>query len=152
MSDYTHEQLQVILGKHAAWLRGEAGGVQAVFNGADFTSAYLFNADLRQAQFNGCNFTSAYMAGADLAGATASKCNFTSVIARNARFQDASMKYANFTGANCQASNFRDCDLQHADFTGAYLKDCDMDGIHGLGITWSETFTHGLHFRDADIE
>jgi len=152
MSEYTHEQMQAILGKHAAWLRGEAQGVKAVFSGADLTSAYLKGADLRQAELHGCDLTGAYLSEIDLESATISKCNLTNAVAKGARFQSASMRYCNLTGANCQGANFRSANLQQANLTDAYLKDCDMDGISGTGITWSDTFTHGLHYRDADIE
>ena len=70
MGDYTHEQIQVILGNHAMYLRGETGGVQAVFGGVDFTDAYIPDADLRNAEFYGCDFTDAYMPGCDFGGAT----------------------------------------------------------------------------------
>ena len=71
----TQEQLDA----HAAWLRGEPGGVRLDLTGAVLTRAVLiranlfganlFGADLRGAYLRDANLTRAVLTGADLTGA-----------------------------------------------------------------------------------
>jgi hypothetical protein len=55
---------QQTLDAHAAWLRGEPGGVRAALSGADLSGADLRGADLRDADLSG-----AYLSDADLSDA-----------------------------------------------------------------------------------
>ena len=64
MAAYTPAELSEILAKHAAWLRGAAGGTRA-----NLTDANLTRADLRGAYLTRANLTGAYLRGAYLTDA-----------------------------------------------------------------------------------
>ena len=56
---YTVEQLELIIGSHKKWLRGDTGGVMANLRGADLSRANLSGADLSRADLSGANLSGA---------------------------------------------------------------------------------------------
>ena len=69
---YTREELKEIFAKHAAWGRGEKGGLRA-----DLRSADLSSADLRSANLRSANLRSADLSYADLSYAGLSYANLS---------------------------------------------------------------------------
>ena len=70
MSDYTHEQITVILEKHLEWLSGKESGVRANLSGTNLSGANLNGANLY-----GANLSEANLSGSDLYGTDLSKAN-----------------------------------------------------------------------------
>jgi hypothetical protein len=62
-------QIQTVLAKHAAWLRGEEGGIRANLRYADLRHADLSYTDLRYADLRYADLSHANLSEADLRGA-----------------------------------------------------------------------------------
>lgn len=62
----TPEALAAALAAHAAWLRGEPGGVRLDLRGADLTDVNLEGANLMRADLAGANLQGATLEGANL--------------------------------------------------------------------------------------
>ena len=82
-------ELQFVLAKHGAWLRGEDDGERA-----DLHYANLIGADLRGANLRGADLSYAYLSGANLRG--------------------ADLRGANLHGAYLSGANLRGADLRGA--------------------------------------
>ena len=93
--------LQQTLTSHAAWLRGESGGVRAYLRGAALRSADLSSADLRRAALRSADLSSADLSSADLSGANL----------RSADLSGAYLRGADLSGANLLGANLRSADL-----------------------------------------
>jgi len=63
------EEIKIVLGKHAAWLRDDDGGEKANLRGADLSRADLSEADLSRADLSRADLRGADLRGADLSGA-----------------------------------------------------------------------------------
>ena len=100
------EQLQDVLTKHLAWLRGETQGQRAYLYGANLTGAYLYGANLYGANLTRANLTRANLYRANLTGA-----NLTGAYLTGAYLYGANLTGAYLTGAN----------LTRASLTGANL-------------------------------
>lgn len=64
----THEQLSIVLEKHAKWLRDEDGGERANLQGANLRDANLWGANLRDANLQGANLQGANLEDANFNG------------------------------------------------------------------------------------
>ena len=96
---------------HAAWLRGEPGGVRANLSGAnlsdaDLSGAALRGAALRGAALRGANLSAADLRDADLIGVD---------------LRGANLSAADLSGANLRGANLRGADLSDADLIGTCL-------------------------------
>jgi hypothetical protein len=100
--------LQETLRLHAAWLRGEPGGVRANLRGANLFEANLFGANLRGANLFEANLFGANLFGADLRG--------------------ADLRGADLRGADLRGADLRGADLRGADLFGADLFGADLFG------------------------
>ena len=60
------EEIKIVLGKHAAWLRDDDGGEKANLRGADLSRADLSEADLSRADLSRADLRGADLSGANL--------------------------------------------------------------------------------------
>ena len=78
------------LDAHAAWVKGEPGGVRLSLSGANLPGANLSGADLSGANLSGADLFGADLSGANLRGANLSGANLSG----------ANLSHANLSGAN----------------------------------------------------
>ena len=123
MKTYTAEELKVVLSRHSAYLRGEAGGERANLRGADLRGAHLRGANLRDANLQRADLEGAGLRGADLEGAPLRGANL-----EGADLRGAGLRGANLRGANLQYANLRDANLFGAPFQYANLRGADLEG------------------------
>jgi len=141
-------ELDVILDKHAKFMRGQKGGQRdfrgAYVAGANLTGADLASADLREGKImnatddgnlnnrpsnemgeNSFNtiFTGAKMAETDLSGVKAISADFSDADMTGVTMQEATLTSVSFEGAN-----LTDADLTGSDLTEANLQDTVMRG------------------------
>jgi len=122
----TQADLDTVLVRHEAWVRGEAGGERAILTDAILTGASLRRADLTRAILCGCDLT-----GADLTGAILRGCDLTG---------------ADLTGADLTGAILRGCDL-----TRAILCGCDLTGADLTGVILRRGTLTGAILRRADL-
>jgi uncharacterized protein YjbI with pentapeptide repeats len=114
----------------------EAEGVEATHT--NFTHATLTQANLRlanltaanlyQAVLDHANFSGAYLRDADLSETSASNCQFIGAYASHARFDGANLASANLHECNLQAAVLVRTNLHATDFTRANLQEADCTG------------------------
>jgi hypothetical protein len=127
MKTFTKNQLESMLAKHAAWIRGEAGGMQADFRDADLRWSNFIDADLRWANFSGANLSESCLSGANLCKANLRKANLrkanlSGVCFRGTDLSEADLSEADLSDAELSAANLHEADLSEADLSDANLK------------------------------
>jgi len=113
--------LDKILAKHAAWLRGEPGGQRADLCGADLCGARLCGASLRGADLREASLCWADLRGADLRGANLSEADLHGANLHGVNLSEANLSRANLDRANLSEAHLRGADLRGADLRGANL-------------------------------
>jgi len=83
-----------ILEKHAAWLRGEEGGERANLRGVDLRGAHMQYANLRGVDLRGVDLTGADLWRADLWDADLTGANLRGANLRGAHMWDANLRGA----------------------------------------------------------
>ena len=107
MANMTRDEINTIIDRHAAWLRGDPSGQRANLSGAN-----LYGANLRGANLYGADLRSANLSSADL-------------------------RSANLYGANLYGANLYGADLRGADLYGANLYGADLRGAkHDASTQW----------------
>ena len=81
--------LDRVLARHAAWLRGDPDGERANLRDADLRNADMRNADLRVAD----------LTNADLSGADLRNADLSSAVLRGADLTNADLRNADLTGS-----------------------------------------------------
>ena len=90
-------QIKEILDSHAAWVRGDKGGIRAILPGSDWSyTDTLSGRCLAFTNLSGANFSGADLSGADFSGANLSGADF-----RNADLIDTTFNSA--AGTACRA-------------------------------------------------
>jgi hypothetical protein len=107
-------KLKEVLAAHAAWLRGDEGGIRAYLQGADLQGADLRDANLQGAYLQGAYLQGAYLQRADLQGANLQRAYLQGANLQRAYLQGADLRDANLQGANLQGANLQDADLRDA--------------------------------------
>ncbi len=124
--------------------------LDATFECADFSGAYLYQQTFLERDLRGCIFKGAYLAEsffvkscmdqADFSESTLDSVNFVDLSAIGTRFENAHMHNVRFVGgcklngatlthATITAANLRDVDAQGANFQHSVLDGSDLSGI-----------------------
>ena len=137
----TADEIKAVLGAHAKWLRGEAGGGRAVLSRADLRGADLRDADLSGADLSDADLSDADLSRADLrgavlrravlSGAVLSEADLSRVDLRGADLSEAVLNGAVLSDADLSEAVLRDADLseadlRRADLSRAVLSDADL--------------------------
>lgn len=138
--------LKDVLAKHAAWVAGVAGGVQA-----DLSWSYLPGVNL-----SGANLRGADLSDADLQGADLSAANLSGAKLRNANLEGAYMGVTNLSGAHLDRANLRGAYLRMADLRGANfaladLSEADLHRAEMEGANLKRAKLRGVEFGAQDL-
>jgi len=88
------EEIKIVLGKHAAWLRDDDGGEKANLRGADLSRADLSEADLSRADLSRADLRGADLSRADLSEADLSGADLSRADLRGADLSGANLDYS----------------------------------------------------------
>ena len=105
----TQEELNSILRRHEAWLKGKFGGERAELSGADLRHARLQVADLQRAGLQRAGLQQAILEDSDLQGAILRDADL-----RGADLRGADLRYSDLQGAGLRNSDLRGADLDYA--------------------------------------
>lgn len=175
---YTQHELNEIVDKHMAFLRGRRGGARAVIKFGDLSDLNLSGKDLSQADFTGSN-----LAHCDLSRGTFSGTCFFSCDLRQADLSHASLARADFRGAHLAGANLTGANMDSADlregkimergeygllvnkplpafpkgkdpqtiFTGAKLTDTNMASVKAIAADFSDADLSNVILNQANL-
>ena len=131
------------------------------FSGANFSGAYLADANFSGANFDRANFSGAYLAFADFVDANFSGANFSGANFDRANFSDANFSDANFSfadfdrayfaGANFDRANFDRANFSDANFSDANFSDANFAFADFSDANFDRANFAGANFADADF-
>ena len=110
----TEAELNIVLEKHALWLRNEPNGIRANLCGANLSRANLRGANLYWADLHGADLHGADLRGANLCGANLCGANLHRADLRGANLYCADLHGADLRGANLRGANLRGANLRGA--------------------------------------
>ena len=153
-----------------AWVnaRGRSLSAQGLVRPLDLTGANLKHAELSGVNLSATNlsdadFSRAWVVDADLHGAAFNGATFQFTVMTGARMHDGWSVGADFSGANLTKVNMRRTDLSHAvldgvvatdaNFVGAKMDGMDLSiaGLHDAIFQERETFSGRLRIRGRDL-
>jgi uncharacterized protein YjbI with pentapeptide repeats len=133
--------------------------VDADFQGADLTRAWLRRANLTNAKLNTpvhkftkrrieptTRLTGAHLDGANLTAAHLEAADLGDASLVGARLAGASLAGANLRGAHLEGADLTGANLEAADLRDAWLAGARLDGVKLAGAKLA-----GAHFRDANL-
>ena len=97
-------ELKIVLEKHAAFLRGEPGGMKANLRRANLRGAKLRGADLSEADLSRANLRLANLSGADLRWAKLRGADLSEADLSRADLRLADLRWANLSGADLRGA------------------------------------------------
>lgn len=175
---YTQADLDEIIIKHEAFLKGRRGGARACIKFADLTGLSLVGKDLSQADFTGSSFARCNFSGGIFNGTCFFSCDLrgadlTNAILSRADFRGAHLAGANLSGANLDAADLREGKIMergefgmlvskllpgfpkgkpsHAVLTGAKMTDTSMNSIKAISADFSDADLSGVTFSKANL-
>ena len=113
------EELNGVLRRHEAWLKGKFGGERANLGGADLHHARLHGTDLQHAILEDSDLRSADLQHSILEGSDLRHSDLRSTDLRYAILKDSYLEGAILRGADLQHSDLRGTGLRHSDLRGA---------------------------------
>lgn len=162
MSQYTNEELSVIIKKHGLWLRSKKDGERAVFSGDDLSNVRLDSVNLRGAYIRDVNLQGAslvdvnllgakiarsdlqriYLDDVNLSGAYLEQANLSNAMIFNSDLQKIYLEQANLQGTDFQDTRLCYASLAGADMAGTKLNNTTVIGVHGKQVL---TYVNGRH-------
>lgn len=173
----SQRQLDEIIKKHHAFLKGVRGGARAVLKFKDMSGLDFHRCDLSQSDFTGSVLSGANMAGGVFKGVSFFACDL-----RNANLENAVFARADFRGAFVAGANLTGADLMGADlregkvmergkkgvlqdkpggemvekthktvFTGAKMKETNLSGARAMAADFSDADLSGVIIKDANF-
>lgn len=150
MTVITQPELDLALGKHRMFLRGQVGGSRAIFQYKDLSGLNFHNHDLSQADFTGsmlvesdlslCTFRSTSFFGCDMRD-----CDLSHADLSRADLRGTTMSGANLSGANLADADMREGTIMHRAEKG------DLVSRIRTGATGGQTILIGARLNHADL-
>ncbi len=175
---YSQYDLDEIMEKHDAYLKGRRGGARASIKFGDVSGLSLVGKDMSQADFTGSNFSKCNFSGGTFVGTTFFSCDLRGADLTNAVLSRADFRGAHLAGANLSGANLDSADLREGrimergesgtlvnkplpafpkgkspttNLTGAKLTDTSMEKVKAMAADFSDADLSGVMLNQANL-
>lgn len=171
----SQEALDDALRKHVMFLRGQPGGVRAIFQYSNLSHLDFKGGDLTQADFAGSALVNANLASGNFMAANFFACDLRNADLRDANLSRADLRGAYIAGANLAKANLEGADMREGKImkrgqhgvledrkrsagvgaktilTGAKLTETNMTGVQAQSADFTDADLSSVVMKDANM-